>query len=324
VIAESPYKILRIKEDETRDKVDEAWLRLVTDYHPGRPVEDLDEYQKVMKAYLEITDQTADYITVDGVCDWAPVHIRNEMWRAEDIREGKDIQAGSIDVMREWITALPDYMPNERLEKLPGFDVRSIIDRLLIQPEFKDAGLPEDPRAFRILWRNSKWVSKGAVVFGSLSTVSKKDRNLWKEGYVPLWTMTLSLPAWPSREEWEKERLVHHEMGHADFDVDAAKAKTKGHDMEENLATIARYGARDKGHACVIAHANAHPRTIELIQAAGWADGQGLLFKPLKRDERGAERAMMGSATILTGSKSVTLTSKQLDMVDQAISARHL
>jgi len=126
-----------------------------------------------------------------------------------------------------------------------------------------------------VVFRLSKWTRQGRVVLGSAGPVGAKQRDLDPEG--PLWTVTLSLPYWLLADEHERRRLVHHELMHLKFSE--GKPKGRGHDLEEFVATVARFGLMGREDVALVAHAIARPDTAPLLRSYDYGeDGQGLLF----------------------------------------------
>lgn len=220
-----------------------------------------------------------------------------EVWPEYAIAEAAEI------VRREELGHAPDYIQHERLKGAPTCEMAAaIVEELVELREFSetralyhqaligDRGLVElmEPgeqrrRAaalFGIRWRVSPWTSKGSVVLATCQVLSGKDAALWSApGKLPKWLLTFNLAAWLVMTELEQRRLLHHEMCHADFDPVKLRPKTRGHAIEENIETLARFGPLGGAQAAALHMGGTHERQGKLVEAAGWDKrGQGLLL----------------------------------------------
>lgn len=265
---------------------EKQWLEAVRSWVPGSlEGEDLANYQVAMATYLDARQVKPLALDDRGVPDWLPHYLMSQWFRADESRDGApEVGLAMVQDTAAALNAFPAFTASTRLAGILECDVHPIIGRLLPLPEFMEACLPGDPTRFQIEWRTAPWKSKGQLVFGTCQVIPKRDRALQTGTTRPFWRITLSLPVWMMLDDQERERLVHHEMGHAELLVseDGLKVtpKVKGHEIEEFAATAGRYGTMGEMQARVIAHAAAHPVTIRMIEAAGWDKGQALLFAP--------------------------------------------
>lgn len=266
---------------EDPQDAEEKWLEAVETWTPG--TEDPD-YESAMQAFLDARQVQPLSCDDRGVPDWLPHYVMSRWFVADEARNGEqEILHEMVGQVFGGLEHAPAFIAGSRLAGVRECDVHPIINRLLPLPEFVDRCLPGDPTRFAIEWRVSPWKSKGMLVFGQCKPMPKRERALWSGAGKPFWRMTLSLPAWMMMDDGERERLVHHELGHAELEVSETGKETpkgRGHEMEEFAATVGRYGVMGEAQACVVAHAAAHPETVRLIEAAGWDRGQGLLFVP--------------------------------------------
>lgn len=296
-----PHKVLGIEEGAGRVDIDEAWIQKVRNYTPGRTYDGTREYyQEAMDAYIALTGElTGVRRTIDCMIDWAPYFITSKGWLVAQTRDGCSTVAGHmVDDMVKELDELPNFLPGERLYGLDGYDITVILDELLRLPEFsRDRNLPKEHSAFQIIWRNGNWRSKGAVLGGTCQAIPKKDKDLWTgEGKPPSWRLTLNLPYWALADEWERKRLVHHEVAHAMLEIPESddgekealpKAKTIPHDLEEHICTAARFGVSGREQVRLIVAAYHHPETQRAIKEHGLEfneSGQGY-FKMFHRGE---------------------------------------
>lgn len=151
-------------------------------------------------------------------------------------------------------------------------------------------------RPIRFMWRKMAPLKNDRVVLGTAGAVSKAEREKWpaSAGPAPWWRVTMSLSAWLQMTDTERKRLMHHELAchcHVDVDDEGHETPVTGaHDIEEGLATVARFGLMDAGQAKVVAAAMAHPGTEAKMREyfIDPATGQGRLWPvPLGQDVLG-------------------------------------
>ncbi len=147
-----------------------------------------------------------------------------------------------------------------------------------------------------IIWRTRAWTSRGKVVRAAAGATSTAYREEWPgEDTAPWWRLDINLPAWLLHSEEENMRLLHHELGHCGIkynEVDVGdgqviespvKPMTVDHDVEEFVATVARYGAYDPVQAALAACAASKDDFEKMVQA--WVEdnnGQGRLLLECK------------------------------------------
>lgn len=151
-------------------------------------------------------------------------------------------------------------------------------------------------RPIRFMWRKMAPVKNDRVTMGTAGAVSKSEREKWpaSAGPAPWWRVTMSLSAWLQMTELERKRLMHHELAchcHVDVDDEGRETPVTGaHDIEEGLATMARFGLMDSAQAKVVAAAMAHPGTTAKMREyfIDPATGQGRLWpNPIGQDVMG-------------------------------------
>lgn len=154
----------------------------------------------------------------------------------------------------------------------------------------------DGPRDFgaliRWVWRRTTARRADRAVLGTTAVIGQAERDLWPEGAgpAPWWQITLSLQAWIALTSEQRVRLVHHELCHVGVTSGTDNEPVpciNGHDIEENLSTIARFGLMDQAQGKVIAAAMSHPSTPE--RQRSWyvdeATGQGMLWPmPIGQD----------------------------------------
>jgi hypothetical protein len=116
-------------------------------------------------------------------------------------------------------------------------------------------------RPFRveIQWWTGNKATKGKVTLGKAGPVPIRERLTWAgSGPAPWFRVQLSLPYWLLASDELRFRLLHHELGHCQIEVDDAgnaKPTGRGHDVEEFSDTMARFGLFTKDQAELIAAA---------------------------------------------------------------------
>jgi hypothetical protein len=136
----------------------------------------------------------------------------------------------------------------------------------------------------RLLWRKKCPERLGRVVAGTAQLFPKKERDLWNNPNrpAPWWDVTISIPAWLCMDKMERLRLVHHELSHLYIDVDKRghpKPALMGHDVEENLNTLARFGVFGKQQANFVAIGQRHPSWTGAVREYDIdVNGQASLF----------------------------------------------
>ena len=136
----------------------------------------------------------------------------------------------------------------------------------------------------RLLWRKKCPERLGRVVAGTAQLFPKKERDLWNNPNrpAPWWDVTISIPAWLCMDKMERIRLVHHELSHIRIDVDKKghpKPALMGHDVEENLNTLARFGVFGKQQANFVAIGQRHPSWTGAVREYDIdVNGQASLF----------------------------------------------
>lgn len=248
------------------------WLDRVFWYRPGHEYvpQKMENYFEAMGAYHELSGaEPGDFYRYDvegEPQDWAVWLIEIRRAGSHGIRGAKEAMTGvMMDGLAESWSALPKTIPHSRLGKVIECDeVRPIIEKLCPLDEFAAVrGLT--PEMFEIVWKTRAVKSGGAYKLGSMGPIPEEKRDLWKGDLpVPLFRLTLALPYWILATDQERERLIHHELCHADV-ATKAKPSTRPHAIEENFETIKRYGPRDQSHAELILAGAVHPRTGELL-----------------------------------------------------------
>ena len=295
-----PYRTLGVQRDAADADVQAAWLAQVRTWQPGTDYPDPMAYEAAMAAYMAIRATPPAIVSTgdDGRPDWASVYVHEQLWRGPSLREREhSVDPEAIDQMVTGLSPLPSHMDGSRLATVPGLDVRVFVRANLALPEFAAANLPADPTRFAVIWRTKAWRSKGQTVLGTCQAVPLKERELWSRGgRVPLWRLTISLPYWLLATEMERHRLIHHELSHAVLQESEQEdgtaletPSTQGHDIEEGLPTLARYGARDTAQAALLFAAIMHPRTRRIAQEERWdpRTGQGIMFPPVRPRQPG-------------------------------------
>jgi len=291
-----PYQVLGVTRDSAPAAVRDAWLARVREYQPGAVFDgNTDEYEGAMRAYLAIKQVPETILSAgqDGLPDWASVFVYEEFWRGAALRQEEyRLDRNAMDGIAEALKPLPSYLEGSRLFTVPHCDVRTYIDHQLGLQEMRVRAL-RDVRRFDMVWRTRLWKSKGQHVLGSCSVIPLKEREMWSRGgIVPYWRLTLSLPYWLLASDIERYRLIHHELCHAELVEEelpdgelVPKPTATGHDMEEHLSTLARFGARDVEQAALLFAAIMHPRTRQIAQDERWdpRTGQGIMFPPVRQ-----------------------------------------
>jgi len=316
MVPSEAYQVLGVPDGADMTRIVRAWLELVEKYNPYQKYKgSVETYNRAMDAFLTLRNQEdglmarlrtmadKDYANVklngyELMVDWAPYYVQEMMWKAEGFRDGQtDISLSMVEMAAEELDLLPAFIPGPRLYTVHGFHVAEIITRLLDMKEFRDRALPEDPDAFKVIWRNSIWKSKNRLVAGMCGPISKREQQLYQgNGTCPLWKLELCLPYWTllTDDQNEREALVHHEMCHAKLEIiekDEGKEtilipnpKGTPHTIEQHVETMGRYGVQNSTEALAIAHAYLHPRTQAILKEINFdaKTGQGLLFPPLR------------------------------------------
>lgn len=227
--------------------------------------------------------------------------LRELFDRAETIRENQGIAAEALRHLARLTRDLGrDYWRGEDIADADEvFDVAEIIRRLAKLPEHRHlAGFPVD-----VVWRRCAGRSCGRIVAGKGGAVGKRERELGAGWF----RITLALDVWLLLTEQERERLVHHELGHCAVGVDARghpKPETRAHDIEDFAATLARYGlAGDRESAQAAAAAASHPETEATWRRYGFdpVSRQGLLFDVEDAVVALADAAGPGGRVTITG-----------------------
>lgn len=299
-----PHAVLGVSQKAAPSEVENAWLKHVAWFRPGRELESdhsaLD-YQQAMNAFRDIvgdegiSTEEALAITSDGrsLLDWAPWYVRSQQESARKLRYSNlaRINLSTVMALSGMLEELPDYIPGKRLAPLVGLNIRPILEDLLGLDEFADdRELPLNPDLFEIRWRRTKWMSQSRIVKGSCRPIPKAERELWEgDGDLPLWRITLSLPYWLLMDEYERRELIHHELGHAQAKVLESEQEGapveivpngEGHDYETFYPTKARYGAGSPFEARLLFEAVTHPRTKAYLaqQRLNIETGEGRLY----------------------------------------------
>lgn len=162
------------------------------------------------------------------------------------------------------------YWSADLLGDLEGCDVADIVARVVRLPERSHLS----GRTIDVVWRRRHATRQGQVVLGKAGPTPRKDRDLGAGDF----RVELAFDAWCLLTPEERERLVHHELGHCRV-ADGLPAG-HGHDVEEHADTVARYGLARPAHGQLVAEAMAHPTTAKRLREWGFdpATGQGLLF----------------------------------------------
>lgn len=124
-------------------------------------------------------------------------------------------------------------------------------------------------RPIRVVWWTGKRTKDARTLLGTAKPTSPKDRALWSgPGRAPWWTVSLSLSFWLFAENDEDRlRLLHHELLHCDLVVDEETGDilrpcSRGHDVEEFAATVARFGSTADAIHQIALGLEAHPTTL--------------------------------------------------------------
>lgn len=215
------------------------------------------------------------------------------------------IMRAEVDFRRDHLGYAPSHINHDRLVgSLSCVDAVRLVEDMIGWPEFADhrdlcndhlvgadregvfLEVPQRLRNaalnFGIRWRCGSWKRNGSTTWGNCKLVSKSTAPTWDgAAWLPKWTITLNLGIWLLLSPEQRRRLIHHEMCHADTDHETGKPKTRGHAIEENPETLARFGAMGGTQAFALLVGNTHKETARLVEAAGWDQrGQGLLFMP--------------------------------------------
>lgn len=193
-----------------------------------------------------------------------------------EIRGQEGLAASGLATVNAHTRGLPrSYWPSALLGDLDGYDVAGIIARVTEQPERAHL------HGYRIdvTWQRKASTYRGQIVAGKAGPTPRRDREL---GAAPF-RVTLAFDVWVLLTAEERERLVHHELGHCGVTADAEgrpKFVGRAHDVEDFADTIARHGLSGSGQAQAVAEAIAHPETVRRLREYDLdpVTGQGLLF----------------------------------------------
>jgi hypothetical protein len=290
------YRTLGVPRSATMSRIVAGWVDLVKGWHPGRSYDgDRDTYMQAMEAWRVLSDPDTreQYDSMTHAMwvethkprsyelDWLPQYIA--YWVLDEVLGLPQAEAiGSLQ--GAWKDVVPAYIPHARLSAV--FDVPRIVGRLLPLMEFSNfRALGDDPGAFEIEWRATKWESKGQIIGGTCKTIPEREAALWEGvGSAPKWRITLNLPLWLILDDFGREALVHHEMCHANIELGEAddegiapepKVGTLPHTVEEFYETAARYGVQSAAHVGLMLAWLSHPNCRRQVQALGW-DVEGL------------------------------------------------
>jgi hypothetical protein len=200
---------------------------------------------------------------------------------ADRIRTKSGRGKHALKAIAAHLTEIPKFLLAARFADIDGLDPAAIADRFIDElPEFAHL------RGYRVrfVWQRKHSGTKSVTV-GACQVTSVRDRLTWDgPGPAPWWTITLALDWWLLADEPARLWAVHHELMHADVDVDEkgeASPDSREHDTEEFYATAGRFGPKDPSALLLARHTLAHPSVPE--RAVEWrqdATGQGLLFAP--------------------------------------------
>lgn len=304
IVLDVDNKTGRIKQP-TPEAVRRAWHAALREAHPGNNVFDDDKdffvrkYRVVMEAGLclgdldRATEYHEAYVTVghekwaalhrepytaEVLPDWIEVVVRDLLFEAQCLRGDFDDTASAMFALE--VGDIPAYIPGERLAAV--LDVQAQLDELIANSEnlFRLRTLLADTGGIVVTWRKKHWSSKGKVVVGHFRKLSDRDRARLgdSEQSQPVAEITLALNYWLVADELERERVLYHELLHAQ--VESGKLKAVGHDVETFAAEVARYGLQTQEEAELVAAALSHPRTPELLEELGvLPDDQLVLFR---------------------------------------------
>jgi len=201
---------------------------------------------------------------------------------APHIREKHGRGLDGLKAIGKLLEDVPTYMLASHHADVVDLDIAVIgqhfIDTL---PEFAMLrGFP-----IRYVWKRKAGAGGGKVTLGTCAVTSSRFRMLWPgNDPAPWWEITIALDAWLLASENERLWLVHHELGHANVDVDdegEASPSSRGHDVEEFYSSAGRFGPKDTAALrlarLTLAHPDAETRGDEW---AGDEDGQQWLFSP--------------------------------------------
>jgi hypothetical protein len=203
---------------------------------------------------------------------------------APDIREKHGHRAAGLAEIKPLLVDVPKFLRADAHADLLDLDVRPMVARLL-----HDCAEFGDIRTYpiRFTWRRTHAESGGGIILGTCAVVPLRERLTWTgAGPAPFWDITLALDAWLLATPAERLWLLHHELMHAEVDFDKAgdpKPKTRGHDIEEFMASAGRFGPQSIEALALADNIRAHPAVAE--RRRDWATdehGQGLLFGALE------------------------------------------
>lgn len=260
-----PFKVLGISTNTRQEDIVKAWVSIVAGWRPGQ--EYPANYGTAMLAARELLS-----LSVSADTDWLLALVALVETDVANLRDTPDIEPGQIWAIGDRLKHAPKTVPHARLAGVPECQAaQNLIEELLPLEEFAVArDLLFGTGDFDILWKPHGMTGKGCIIHASIQGIPQEQRDVWPSQPAPAYRLRINLPYWLLADDIERERLIHHELCHASRI--GGKIRTLPHDIEENLDTARKYGARDLRHARLMEAALSHPRTQAMLAAD--PDGQ--------------------------------------------------
>jgi len=186
----------------------------LTEDHLEALVETLHQGQKVLDNDDAIPTSAASIKTVGDAAKLLPEWLIPATLEDFCATYGEDAQ--QLGEVHDWIEWMVDHM--EEFEHLSLHASR-----------------------IRVLWYTRVKRKQDVVVNGRAKALGVREQIL--SGGM-LWDIELSLVSWALRTPEQRARLLHHELYHLGFN-DAGGPGTRPHSIEDNDATLGRFGARE-------------------------------------------------------------------------------
>lgn len=180
--------------------------------------------------------------------------------QAPEIRSHAGWLAEGAAQLAPLIAILPKALRASDVWHLPALDVRRY--REALEARCEELG-PIHGKKIRFIWLREAPVRNGALVLGRCKAVSERDRATWEgEPPPPWWEIRLALPNWLLSRPIERLHVLHHELMHCDCDVDKdgrERPTIRPHDIEDNTASLGRFGPLTTDQGKALAAAFRHP-----------------------------------------------------------------
>ena len=245
-------------------------------------------YQDALKSNLHSLwmKSNARRAFTDPLPDWLVVVAQDLVrWGAFD-RGAYDLTAEAM--FAQDTSALPAYVPGERLRSVDGLDLSVRLEALLAEERFfKLRQVLEGTGGITWTWRSAHWSSQGSVAVGKARKLSPQDRahRGMGEGDQPVAELHIAFDYWIVADEVERERLLFHELCH--FSGLGGELRVVAHEVEAFASEIARYGVQSEEQAQLVAAALSHPTTPERMEQYGvMPDDQLVLFRGYFQEAR--------------------------------------